>query len=292
MNLLNNRFVSPSLVKTLGVVKRLGRSLGGVESRGGNQVTVSGPAPPPCRAEEPLLRRGPCEASSEALWVTQHTRTTLPASLELGQLISGLTSHWEPPITSTSLLGLVPGEDGHRSVYQSCVLSHSVMFFVALWTVARQAPLSMGLLRQEEIFPTQGLNPSLLHLLHWQMASLPLSTCEAPHQSRLARSSLHWQIMRKTPVTRSAFLTPSACLPVHIADTWSLQERGHSSAPTCLEGEGKGWARGRGGRGTAQSAYRTLALLPTLCLSSSDLGEGPCTLVDALFFFSLSMRYY
>ena len=178
------------------------------------------------------------------------------------------------------------------SVETACVLSHSVMFFAALWTVACQAPLSMGLLRQEEIFPTQGLNPSLVHLLHWQMASLPLSTCEAPHQSRLARSSLHWQIMRKTPVTRSAFLTPSACLPVHIADTWSLQERGHSSAPTCLEGEGKGWARGRGGRGTAQSAYRTLALLPTLCLSSSDLGEGPRTLVDALFFFSLSMRYY
>ena len=27
----------------------------------------------------------------------------------------------------------------------------------------------------QEIFPTQGLNPSLLHLLRWQMASLPLS---------------------------------------------------------------------------------------------------------------------
>ena len=29
------------------------------------------------------------------------------------------------------------------------------------------------------IFPTQGSNPGLLHLLHWQAGSLPLSTCEA-----------------------------------------------------------------------------------------------------------------
>ena len=29
------------------------------------------------------------------------------------------------------------------------------------------------------IFPTQGLNPHLLHLLHWQAGSLPLATWEA-----------------------------------------------------------------------------------------------------------------
>ena len=52
------------------------------------------------------------------------------------------------------------------------------------WTVAHQAPLSMGFSRQEYwsglpchcpgIFPTQGLNPCLLRLLHWQAGSLPL----------------------------------------------------------------------------------------------------------------------
>ena len=52
------------------------------------------------------------------------------------------------------------------------------------WTVAQQAPLSMGSSRQgywsELPFPilgiclTQGSNPSLLHLLHWQVDSLPL----------------------------------------------------------------------------------------------------------------------
>ena len=50
------------------------------------------------------------------------------------------------------------------------------------WAVVCQAPLSMGFSRQEywsglpcqEIFPTQGSNPHLLSLLHWQAGSLPL----------------------------------------------------------------------------------------------------------------------
>jgi len=59
-----------------------------------------------------------------------------------------------------------------------------VQFFAALGTVAHQPSLSMGLSRQEYwselpfplqgIFPTQGLNPSLLHFLHWQVDSLSL----------------------------------------------------------------------------------------------------------------------
>ena len=62
--------------------------------------------------------------------------------------------------------------------------------FATLWTVARQAPLSMGSPRQEYwsglpfpspgVFPTQGLNP---RLLHWQVGSLPLS-----HQGNLLQS--------------------------------------------------------------------------------------------------------
>ena len=58
-----------------------------------------------------------------------------------------------------------------------------VRLFVILWTVASQAPLSMGFSRQEvgcyfflqRIFLTQGLSPHLLCLLHWQANSLPLS---------------------------------------------------------------------------------------------------------------------
>ena len=62
-----------------------------------------------------------------------------------------------------------------------CMLS---CFFSTLWTVARQAPLSMGFFRQEywlgchaflqRIVLFQGLNSHLLCLLHWQTSSLPL----------------------------------------------------------------------------------------------------------------------
>ena len=57
----------------------------------------------------------------------------------------------------------------------ACVLSHfsPVGLFLTLFTVPRKAPLSMGFSRQEYwsglpcppqgIFPTQGLNPHLLH---------------------------------------------------------------------------------------------------------------------------------
>ena len=64
-----------------------------------------------------------------------------------------------------------------------CMRSFSL--FVTPWTVVRQAPLSMGFPSKnpgvgchfllQEIFPTQGSNPHLLRLLHWQADSLPLS---------------------------------------------------------------------------------------------------------------------
>ncbi|KAM7228961.1 hypothetical protein CapIbe_020249, partial [Capra ibex] len=54
--------------------------------------------------------------------------------------------------------------------------------FATPWTVARQAPLSMGLLRQEYWsglpFPPPGdlPNPDIQgHLLRWEVDSLPLS---------------------------------------------------------------------------------------------------------------------
>ena len=62
-----------------------------------------------------------------------------------------------------------------------------VWLFATLWTVAHQAPLSMGFPRQEcsvgchfflqGIFLTQKLN---LHLLHWHAGSLPLSHQGSP----------------------------------------------------------------------------------------------------------------
>ena len=70
----------------------------------------------------------------------------------------------------------------------ACVCVHGlscVQLFGTLWIVARQASLSMGMLQgrileciaisySRGIFRTQGSNPSLLHLLHWQAHCLYL----------------------------------------------------------------------------------------------------------------------
>ena len=84
------------------------------------------------------------------------------------------------------------------------------------WTVAHQAPLSMGGSRQEYwsglpcpppgIFPRQESHPHHLHLLHWQAGSLPLVLLGKPrrkgregeilpnavHQKRLFWVNLFW----------------------------------------------------------------------------------------------------
>ena len=77
------------------------------------------------------------------------------------------------------------------------VLNHfsHALLFAMLWTIACQAPLSMGSSRQESwrgfhapfkrIFPTQGLNLCLLCLLHWQAGSLPLAPPRKP-ENRIA----------------------------------------------------------------------------------------------------------
>ena len=65
-----------------------------------------------------------------------------------------------------------------------CSKSLQLCLFAALWTVARQAPLSMGFSRQKYWswlpcplpghLPDLGIEPSSLGLLCWQAGSLPL----------------------------------------------------------------------------------------------------------------------
>ena len=69
----------------------------------------------------------------------------------------------------------------------ACMQTKSLQLCLTLWTVACQAPLSMGFSRLDTgvgchallqgIFPTQG---SKLHLLHWQVGSLPLVSPRKP----------------------------------------------------------------------------------------------------------------
>ena len=74
-----------------------------------------------------------------------------------------------------------------------CVLNRfrCIWLFVTLWTIAHQAPLSMGSpgMNTKEachallqwIFPTQGSNQSLLCLMHWHAGSLPIVPAGKPN---------------------------------------------------------------------------------------------------------------
>ena len=78
------------------------------------------------------------------------------------------------------------------------MLSHfgCVWLFAALWTVAHQAPLSMGIFQArilewaacpQGIFPTQGSNPHLLQLLHSRWILYPRATSKA-------LMTVHWTL--------------------------------------------------------------------------------------------------
>ena len=72
------------------------------------------------------------------------------------------------------------------------------VWLLATWTIACQTPLpwnfpgkntGVGYLSLlQGIFPTQGLIPKLLHLLHWQVNSLPLAPPGKPQEHLLLES--------------------------------------------------------------------------------------------------------
>ena len=89
-----------------------------------------------------------------------------------------------------------------------------------LWTIAHQGPLPIGFSRQEywsgssclppEIYPTQGSNPSLLWLLHWQVGSLPLVPPGKPQDTKTVSSFTQSCLTLCNPIDCS---TPG--FPVH-----------------------------------------------------------------------------
>ena len=99
-----------------------------------------------------------------------------------------------------------------------CVLNHfsRVQLFVTPWTVACQAPLSLGFSRQEywsglpcllqKIVPTQGSNLCLLCLLHWQVHFLPLALPGKPSLYTGAKSNLWDRVWGKEKKKRIALL--------------------------------------------------------------------------------------
>ena len=95
--------------------------------------------------------------------------------------------------------GPVEAETEHP--VHACLFSHCrVQLLATPRAVACQAPLSMGFPRKDTgvgchallqgIFPTQGSYPHLLHLLHWQVDSLPPAPPGQPCSLDSQRQSL------------------------------------------------------------------------------------------------------
>ena len=97
-----------------------------------------------------------------------------------------------------------------------CVLSR-VQLFVTPWTVARQLLCSWNFPGKntgvgchfllQGIFPTQGLNRRLLHLLHWLVDSLPLAPPGKPLKSYLTSLGFMINICKIGTVIPTDFLS-------------------------------------------------------------------------------------
>ena len=132
----------------------------------------------------------------------------------------------------------------------ACMLSHlsRVCLFATPWTVARQAPLSMGFPRREywsglpvaspRDLPNPGIEPISLYLLHWQAGSSPLAP---PGRKRGNDSSSTFTVLQ--PVAAISKLGPkvpgvqglsfAAGFP-HITGGFSTLEEGFLSATVCI----------------------------------------------------------
>ena len=115
----------------------------------------------------------------KSVFLVSTVREHIPES-PVGMFMFGFTKNKHPRWLITQQDWL------YQPLGSLCAQSLSrVQLFAAPWTVAPQAPLSMGLSRQESWsglpfpppgdLPTQGSSPHLLHLLHWQADMLPLS---------------------------------------------------------------------------------------------------------------------
>ena len=120
------------------------------------------------------------------------------------------------------------------------MLSHfsRVQLFATLWTIACQAPLSKGFSRQEwsglpcpppGALSIQGSNLCLIHLLHWQVGSLPLAPPGKPAVVKINRR-LSQLVLPKVPLSYGfplLYQDHHHLLPPGAPYTWQLQTPDH-----------------------------------------------------------------
>ena len=122
---------------------------------------------------------GVAQSQTRLEWLSRSSSHFLLQGIFPTQELNLRLLHWQ-----AGSLPLAPPAAGAAQSLQSC------QTFVTLWTVTRQALLSMGFSRQEYWrglpypppghLPHPGIEPVFLILLHWQMDSLPLALPEKP----------------------------------------------------------------------------------------------------------------
>ena len=224
------------------------------------------------RSSSVCRRRAPLYAAAELLCIPPLPRTVLTLSEKAGR--------GGPALSYSGCAGKIriSVSLSRRRVERSlCVLSRSVVFHTLLtpWTAAHQPSLSMGFPRQEYwsrlpfpppgIFPIQGWNSPVLHLLHWQTDSLPGSHLGRPKHAELALKVL----LEPDPFSGATTL---------LSYLWSSDYR---SQLLLLPGSLTVWVQGRGitvsrvtwqlcPRGKLLNQRFALSILVARCLTGVD----------------------
>ena len=151
----------------------------------------------------------------------------------------------------STVLGTVVGEANtipviteftvQKSSVCACLVIQSCPTICGSTDYNRQAPLSMQFSQKsildchflfEGIFPTQGSNLCLLHLLHWQADSLPLSHLGILQNRRQALIKQSHQSIHKHEIDRSS----EGEIASRSIMSNSLQHRGRSSPGSSIHG--------------------------------------------------------
>ena len=128
---------------------------------------------------EPLLLVGPCPSPQVPRETSRMVRHSVPRAFTSLYLLTKLYEAVTEPVLHSQRV---------------CAQSLSrARFFAPFWTVAHQAPLSMGFSRQEYwsglffpspwVLPSPGVEPTSLRLLHWPLDSSLLHHLESSHSS-------------------------------------------------------------------------------------------------------------
>ena len=161
------------------------------------------------------------------------------------------------------------------------MLSH-VWLFVTPWTVAHQAPLSMGFPSKntgvgchfllQEIFPIQGSNQHLLCLLHWQADSLALSHLVVTSERKVLMPSGD---ATKNNASESLFLAWIGCAQgcAYMSRVW-VEESGAQSRLRESSAWFPGQGPGQGMQHNLNGQVRLLVVSPALPKSQREAQES------------------